>query len=120
MDILELAAEHEELFSKEFVKWLPDNLHVWEAFCDQAFKIRKTGFKHYSARTIVHYLRHHSAITEASGQWKINNNYSPYLARLFDKRFPNLAGLWEYRETKRAKLDHTPLFNNYEQQRLFP
>lgn len=120
MDILELAAEHEELFSKEFLKWLPDNLHVWEAFCDQTLKVRGRGFKHYSARTIVHFLRHHSAITEASGVWKINNNYSPYLARLFDKRFPNLAGLWEYRETKRAKLDHTPPFNNYEQQRLFP
>ena len=36
MDILELATEHEELFSKEFLKWLPDNVHVWEAFSAKA------------------------------------------------------------------------------------
>ena len=105
-EIVKLAQENEELFSVEFLKWLPNNLHVWNAFCDQAFNVRRRGFKHYSSRTIVHFLRHHSAVTEAGGAWKINNNYSPYLARLFDKRFPNLAGLWEYRETKRAKRDH--------------
>lgn len=108
-DILELAAENEELFSKEFLRWLPDNLHVWKAFCDQTFLIKKREFKHYSARTIIHFLRHHSAITEANGPWKLNNNYSPYLARLFDKQFPELAGLWEYRETKRARADHKNL-----------
>lgn len=107
MNILKIAQENEELFSIEFMKWLPDNLHVWEAFCDQTFAVRKRGFKHYSARTIVHFLRHHSAVVEKSGQWKINNNFSPYLARLFDKRFPELVGLWEYRETKRAKKDHS-------------
>ena len=112
MDILELATEHEELFSKEFLKWLPDNLHVWEAFCEQAFKVRNRGFKHYSARTIVQVMRHHSAITEVGGMWKINDHHAPYLARLFDKRFPNLVGLWEYRETKRAKLDHATAFND--------
>ena len=105
--IVKLAEENAELFSLEFLEWLPHNLHVWDAFCHEAFKVRARGFKHYSTKTIIHFLRHHSAITEKNGQWKINNNFSPYLARLFDKRFPNLAGLWEYRETKRAKKDHS-------------
>jgi hypothetical protein len=105
-ELLTLVNSNEELFSKEFLKWLPDNLHIWKSFCEQAFKVRDRGFKHYSARTIVHFLRHHSAIAEVGGQWKINNNYSPYLARLFDLRFPHIAGFWEYRETKRAKRDH--------------
>lgn len=106
MNVVRLADQHETLFSKEFLTWLPNNLHVWEAFCDQAFKVRDRGFKHYSARTIIHFLRHHSAIAEIGGAWKLNNNYSPYLGRLFDLRYPNAKGLWEYRETKRAKRDH--------------
>lgn len=109
MSIVKLAEQNDEMFSKDFLKWLPTNLHVWAAFCDQAFKVRAKGFKHYSARTIVHFLRHHSAVTESTGPWKINNNYSPYLARLFDLKYPNLVGLWEYRETKRAKKDHGKL-----------
>jgi hypothetical protein len=106
IDIVEVAQEIETLVSKEFLTWLPNNLHIWEAFCEQAFKVRERGFSHYSSRTIIHFLRHHSAINEVGGPWKINNNYSPYLARLFDHRFPGSAGLWEYRETKRAKADH--------------
>jgi hypothetical protein len=63
-------------------------------------KIINKGFKHYSARTIIHVLRHHSAITEANGEWKINNNYSPYLARLFALEYPQHATLFEYRKIK--------------------
>mgnify|MGYP007089738799 CR=1 FL=1 len=114
MSDTELADSNEELFSKEFLRWLPENLHVWQAFCDETFKVRARGFKHYSARTIIHFLRHHSAVAESTGPWKVNNNYSPYLARLFDLKFPHLKGLWEYRETKRAKFDHTPLFDTNE------
>ena len=109
MSIVNLADINEEQFSKEFLVWLPLNLHVWKAFCDQAFKVRSHGYKHYSARTIVHFLRHHSAVVESTGPWKINNNFSPYLARLFDLAYPHLTGLWEYRETKRAKRDHGKL-----------
>lgn len=79
-----LAMEHPEQFTNEFMAWLPDNHHVWCAFVYEAFRVIRRGFKHYSARTIIHVLRHHSAVTEVGSQWKINNNHSPYLARLFD------------------------------------
>jgi hypothetical protein len=88
------------LFTQQFIDWLPDNLHIFKAFTREAIKVHEKGFKHYSARTIIHFLRHHSALTENNGEWKINNNHSPYLARLFDLMYPDKVGLWEYRETK--------------------
>jgi len=100
-----LVDNNDDEFSTEFMKWLPENPHVWDAFVAEAFKIINKGFKHYSTRTIVCVLRHHSAISEVSSAWKINNNLSPYLARLFDLRYPNYKGMWEYREVKRAKRD---------------
>lgn len=92
-----------DTFPNRFLLWFQDNQHVWKAFCDEAFRIRANGFQRYSARTIVEVLRHHSAVREAPGAvWKINNNHAPYLARLFDLRYPSCAGMWQYREAVAA------------------
>lgn len=99
---LNIAREN-SVFPPEFAAWLQENMHIWEAFKNEAFAVICKGYRHYSARTIIHVLRHHSALHEKSGEWKINNNHSPYLARLFDLVYPQHAGLWEYRETKKVK-----------------
>ena len=99
--LLSLIESSEDEFPEEFIDWLPNNLHVWNAFVSQAFKVIDRGFKHYSARTIIHVLRHHSMISETSeSQWKINDHHSPWFARLFDLRYPAYKGLWEFRRTK--------------------
>ncbi len=94
-----IANANADKLSAEFLAWLPDNLHIWGAFVDQTMKIIRRGYSHYSAYTIVEFLRHHSAVEERSGEWKINNNVRPYLPRLFDMVYPQHAGLWEYRLT---------------------
>lgn len=100
---LELLAKNPDVFPLRFAEWFMANRHVWVAFCQEAFKVRARGHKHYSARTIVHVLRHHSAVSECSDAgWKIDNDHSPYLARLFDLRYPSCAGMWEYRRVKSA------------------
>jgi hypothetical protein len=97
---LQLVAENSALFTKKFAVWLPENFVVYDAFVDETFKLIERGFTHYSARTILHYLRHHTAISQHSNDgWKLNNDYSPYMARLFDLMHPHLSGLFEYRET---------------------
>lgn len=102
---VQLARQHHEKFSDEFMDWLPKNLHVYGAFCKEALSVRQRGFTHYSSRTIVEFLRHHTAIKEnpAPGAgWKINDHNVPYLGRLFDLEHPKSAGLFEYRRTKKA------------------
>lgn len=94
---LDLVGRHEHRFPDDFIDWLPDNLHVWDAFEDEVFTVIEARFSHYSARTILHFLRHHSAVREAGGAWKINDHHSPYLGELFDLKHPELAGLWEKR-----------------------
>jgi hypothetical protein len=100
--IVRLANNHAGSFTQEFLEWLPDNLHVWRAFEIEAVRVHVRGFTHYSSRTILHVLRHHSATAEAESEkgWKLNNNHSPYLARLFDLAHPLRAGMWEYRTVK--------------------
>lgn len=100
-----IAHEYKEQFSDEFLRWIPENAHIWMAFEQETFKIIAKGYKHYSARTIIHVLRHHSALAEHGDGWKINNNISPYLARLFAILNPAYANLFEYRTAHRALKD---------------
>ena len=110
LDLLEprpgwYARMHAERFTAEFLAYLPDNVHVYEAFEREACRVAARGFKHYSARTIIHVLRHHSALAEKGSEWKLNDHVSPYLARLFALMHPQHAGLFEFREAKAAKRD---------------
>ncbi len=105
MNPMQIVNANKAEFSNEFIRWLPDNLHIWDAFVAESLKIINKGFKHYSARTIIHVLRHHSALAENGTEWKINNNISPYLARLFALTYPKHKDLFEYRRTWLAESD---------------
>lgn len=109
-NVIDTALAHAGHFSDEFLNWLPHNMHVWRAFELEAFRVHARGFRHYSARTIVHVLRHHTAVAEAEADrhWKVNNNHSPYLARLFDLVHPDKAGMWEYRVCTKRRAANLP------------
>lgn len=103
---LTVVQQNIDQFSSEFLAYLPDNLHVYEAFEREALAIVGRGIKHYSAHTIIHVLRHHSALAENSGDgWKINDHVSPYLARLFVLMYPQHIDLFEFRIAKSAARD---------------
>ena len=84
-------------FRADFGEWLYENLHIWLAFAEQADRVWDRGRRHYSARTIVEVLRHESMLAEVGGDWKINGNFVPDLARLYVQRYPERAGLFETR-----------------------
>lgn len=101
--ILDIAQANSATFSQEFMEWLPDNLHVWDTYVHEVFKVIRKGFKHYSSRTIIEVIRHHSAISDTDKIYKINDHSVPYLSRLFDLAYPRHAGLFEYRTTTKKK-----------------
>lgn len=99
-DPIQVAKEHSEQFTPEFLAFLPDNTHVYSAFEREAKRVVARGYTHYSSKTIVEVLRHHSALEQVGGAWKLNNNITPYLARLFTLVNPANAGLFEFRVAK--------------------
>lgn len=102
-DLRILIEYNQDLFPDDFTQWIEENSEIWEAFVKEAIAVANKGFRHYSARTIIHFLRHHSMVSEKGCDWKINDHHSPYLARLFDLRYPMYAGLFEYRQLKKGK-----------------
>jgi len=97
------ANEHAHEFTPEFLAYLPDNVHVYKAFERETLRVVAKGFAHYSARTIIEVLRHHSALTEAAGPWKLNDWHTPYLARLFALMNPAHRDLFEFRVVKAVR-----------------
>lgn len=83
----------------DFVSWVQENEHIYYAFEREALQTAKKR-KHYSAKTIVEFLRHHSLIKENGAEWKINNYATSHLARLFAQRNPSFKDFFEYRTMK--------------------
>jgi hypothetical protein len=97
--VVEFAAARASCFRDDFVPWLSENLHIWSAFENHANTLYLRGKRHRSARGIVHYLREDTALRERpEGEWKINNNVSPDLARLWLLIHPERDGFFELRD----------------------
>lgn len=93
---------HDEQFRKDFYCWLDSDFHVFEYFEQCALKVWASGFKHYSARTIVEVMRHRSNVREIIGEYKLNDHRTPDMARLYMLLHPEQDGLFEFRERKAA------------------
>ncbi len=78
------------------------NPHVYAMFKRFTFEVLRRH-THYSARAVVHRMRWHTSIEVVNDdEFKINNNHTPYYARLFMKDFPLHEGFFRTRETKSA------------------
>lgn len=91
-----LAQSHPEI-PPSFVEWLRDNLDIYARFEIEAIRIAESGRDHYSAYTIKEYIRHETLLQDSESEFKINNNITPSLARLFALANPKYAGLFSYR-----------------------
>lgn len=90
-------AQHPELFREDFAAWIDANPDIWEQFKTQA--LRAAQFRqHYSARTIVEYIRHSTIHRQVEGPYKINDHCVPDLARLFAGLYPEHDQFFEFRK----------------------
>ena len=67
-----------------------ENPHVYKLFTRFAFDAIRAGRPRFSARTVIHRIRWYTSIeTNDPEGFKINNNWSPYYARMFVGEFPH-------------------------------
>ena len=86
----------------QFCVWLTENFPLWEMFERMALEIARSGRTHYSAYTLREVIRHHTALQEKDSVFKISNNITPYLARLFALAHPQYAYLFTIKALKGA------------------
>ncbi len=76
-------ANDNDKYPAGFFYWLPKNSAVYREFERRALRMAQTGRKRYSARTIVEVMRWDSDIADTEKTFKINDHYTPGMARLF-------------------------------------
>jgi len=85
-------------FRPDFLEWLDANFAIWLEFERQADLMRARGRAHYSARTIIEWIRHSTSLTENSAEgWKFSNNWCADLARLWMLHDKSREGFFERR-----------------------
>lgn len=90
-------------YQEDFPDWFEANPQVWVRFYAEANKVYSRGRRHYSARTILEYLRHETALASDDGGWKLNNNRAPDLARVYLMLHPERGDFFELREGEGRK-----------------
>lgn len=91
-----------EAARRPFSDYVHANRGVWEAFERFALEAAATGRKHFGAKLIVERVRWECEI-EQRGEFKCNNNFTAYLARLFVTKYPEHRDLFEFREVSGLK-----------------
>ena len=101
---MDAALHHANAFRTDLAGWLaiPVNFAIWSSFAYQANAAWNKGIRHYSARTIGEYLRHHSALSDSSTDFKLNDAIWPDFARLYMLVHPEREGFFETRGRRAA------------------
>ncbi len=82
---------------EQFAVYHDENPQIWKEFQRRTFALLKKSHRHHlGAQMIMEVIRYFSLI-EGNDEYKINNNYSGYYARLFMETYPEYQGLFETR-----------------------
>jgi hypothetical protein len=89
-------------FRKGFADWLWSNIDLQRELDREALRVAALGKTHYSAHTIIEYMRHYTMLADSGSEFKINELWSSSMARMFAHMHPQHAGLFEFRVRKGA------------------
>ncbi len=74
-----------------------ENPHVFEALRRRALRAKRRGYKP-GIKCLFELLRWSHGMSTQGDEFKLNNNYTAYYARLLMEREPELRGFFELRE----------------------
>jgi len=74
---------------RRWIEFHRERPEVYELFKRYTFQVIQAGYVHYSADAVIHRIRWHVHIEKrAKDEFKLNNHYVSYYARLFMREFP--------------------------------
>jgi len=92
---------------KKFKAWLPDNMHIYDAFIKFANELKwLNNRKYYSARAIWERLRWESMLQDTDSDCKISDLNMPFVSWLSMEAEPGLKGMFKKRRSKMDDPDY--------------
>lgn len=103
VNLYKVLADADTQVIDAFGKYHKANPVVWEHFKKFAMEIRATKRKRYSAWTIINRIRWEHDIGVHSEDFKINNNYIAFYARILIHTNPEFKDFFELRALKKPR-----------------
>lgn len=86
------------LDNSKFCSYHEQNPHIYKEFERMTLlTIREKKFKNYSAKGIFELIRWHTGVEAFRDCFKVNNNYTPFYARMFEQRHPEYKDFFRKR-----------------------
>jgi len=79
--------------------WLSENPRAYQLFDKYASQLAATG-KRFGAKLVFERLRFRYFLEPDADGFKLNNNYTAYIARIWAEKNPRYAHLIEFRSIK--------------------
>ena len=89
-----------ELFQSKFEEYHRENPHVYQLFKRFTFEKINAGAQHLGSSAVFERIRWETSVTTTGDEFKINNTYQPFYARLFMKDYPEHEGFFRLRTAK--------------------
>lgn len=88
---------------EKFTQYHKDHPTVWVKFEELANSLWNSGVRHYGSKGLFEVMRYHTTVdTRPNSKFKINNNYSPHYAKMYEAKYPDRKGFFETREREAA------------------
>jgi len=84
----------------QFVAFHADHPEVYALFKRFTFEAIRAGWQRIGAKMIWERMRWFAAVEAGDGEYRLNNNFTAYYARLFMQDHPEHVGLFECRSTR--------------------
>ena len=77
-----------------------ENPHVYEMFKKLSLDMFAKGHSRAGSKMLIEVIRWQTMTKTTDKDYKINNNYAPYLARKFVREFPQHLDKFNFRQTR--------------------
>lgn len=89
-------------YAPDFEHWIVHNWPVYQEFERRALALCEKGRTHLGSKMIWEVMRYYSLLAEKDNLFRLNNNRTADVARLFEALNPQYQGTFEFRERKVA------------------
>src|SRR5262245_21337076 len=93
-----VGPEPEQLIRDSFRRFHADNPHVYRQLVEMAVEGRRAGASKIGIGMLFEVLRWRHTLRTGGDEFKLNNNYRSYYARLIMLNNPDLFGIFEIRK----------------------
>lgn len=84
---------------RNFIAFHRDNPAVYSELKRLAMQLQRVGHKQYGIKSLFEVVRWHTALNTGNDDFKINNNYGAFFARLLMHYEPELKGFFRLRSS---------------------